>query len=194
MPPSLITGLHFLELCVLVRDNPGICYKLLLLKIDCCIHNERTSSLTQSHKNKNKHVELQTFIIPSPHPDPHFSLKHFMMTKQTNTTILSVWLLGDRFVIISLICYYMSRGEGGVGYGGQIKGERRRLLDFCWKHNCHGPVTFSVKLCYESQCAFAGPPRRFIKQGAGPLRRCLCSLCGSNTQRGVCLRHHIMLL
>lgn len=27
-------------------------------------------------------------------PDPHFSLKHFLMTEQTNPNIFSVWLLG----------------------------------------------------------------------------------------------------
>lgn len=59
-------------------------------------------------------------------PDPHSSLKHCLMTEQTNPNILSVWLLGGRLVIISRSCYYMSGlGEGGVGYSVQMKeGER----------------------------------------------------------------------
>lgn len=59
-------------------------------------------------------------------PDPHFSLKHFLRTEQTNPNIFSVWLLGGRLVIISLSCYSMSGlGGGGVGWrGGTDEGGR----------------------------------------------------------------------
>lgn len=124
-------------------------------------------------------------------PDPHFSLKHFLMAEQTNPNILSVWLLGGRLVIISLSCYSMSgQGGGGEAWGGGVHMKEGERGWWAFTENIIGmaPVTLSVRLCCASLCALTGPLRCFIKQGAGPLRRCLCSLCGSTTQRGARLR------
>lgn len=115
-------------------------------------------------------------------PDPHFSLKHFLMTEQTNLNNFCVWLLGGRLVIISLSCYSMSgRGGGGVRWGRTWRSWRGW---WAFAENIIGmaPVTLSFRLCCASLCAFTGPLRCFIKQEAGPQRRCLCSLCGSTTQ------------
>lgn len=139
---------------------------------------------TQSEQKQTSEAANSHYtIIPA---DPHFSLKHFLMTEQTNPNIFSVWLLGGRLVIISLSCYSMSGlGGGGVGWVGVLMKEGESGW-WAFAENIIGvaPVTLSVRLCCASQCAFTGPLRCFIKQGAGPLRRCLCSLCGSTTQRG----------
>lgn len=129
-----------------VHDT-GIPNKLLLLKVNCYTHNE-TSEHSETHRASRNPIRTKTNIWSCklslhhhPLPDPHFSLKHFLMTEQTNPNIFSVWILGGRLVIVSLPCFSMS-GFGGGGV--QMRGG-----GFCWKHNWHGPsdTVHQIVLC-----------------------------------------------
>lgn len=138
---------------------------------------------TQSEQRQTSEAANSHYtIIPA---DPHFSLKHFLMTEQTNPKMLSVWLSGGQISNhISVLLFYVWAGGRRCGTWGTD--ERGRGVEGLFAENiiAVAPVTLSVRLCCASLCAFAGPLRCFVKQGAGPLRRCLCSLCGSTTQRG----------
>lgn len=86
------------------------------------------STLSHIKPHAIQSEQKQTFEAVNSHytvivQDPYFSLKHFLMTEQTNPNIFSVWLEGGRLVIISLPCYSMSglRG-GGVGWGTNERG------------------------------------------------------------------------
>lgn len=97
-----------------------------------------TSRLTQSNQNENKQSEAAHSHYTISPPDPHFSLKHFLMTEQTNPNISNCLAFGgggwvgwgwggSRLVIISCSCYYMSGlGEGGVGTRGADEGGREK--------------------------------------------------------------------
>lgn len=106
--------------------------------------------------------QKQTSEAANPHytiidPDPHFSLKHFLMTEQTNLNIFSVWLSGGRLVIIYLSCYSMSGLGVGVGREIQMK-EGEGLVGFFWKHKWHGPGdTVRQIALFLSVCIRQGP-------------------------------------
>lgn len=117
-------------------------------------------------------------------PDPHFSLKHFLMTEQTNPNIFVFGFGGQISNHISVLLFYVWVGRRRCVWGGYRWRKERGWWAFAENIIGMAPVTLSIRLCCASLCAFAGPLRCFIKQGAGPLRRCLCSLCGSTTQRG----------
>lgn len=140
------------------------------------------SEQKQTSEAANSHYA----ILP---PDLSFSLKHFLMTEQTNPIILSVQCLvcvcvcGGRLVIISLSCYSMSQqGARGVGWGPGWKG--KGLVGFCWKHNWHGlgDTVRQIVPCL-SVCIHRGPCNVSLNKEPRPLKRCLCSLCGSATQQ-----------
>lgn len=189
----MITVLQvFANLCTDCDTNPGLPNKLLPLKVDCFTHNE-PGEHSETHQASRNPIRTKTNIWScklSLHHHPslqtHTSVWNtsWWLNKQIPTfLVFGFW--GARLVIISLSCYSMS-GPGGGGVGWGFMDERGRGVGGAFAENIIGmaPVTLSVRLCCASLCAFAGPLRCFIKQGAGPLRRCLCSLCGSTTQRG----------
>lgn len=126
-----------------VRDNQtwedatNCCFQ----KEICRGHNETcgdTSRLTQSNQNENKHLESCTLSLhPSPpsRPGPLFSLKHFLMTEQTNPDIFGLfgfWWKGRRVQIsnhiLFLLLYVWLGGAGeqeALGPRGADEGEGR---------------------------------------------------------------------
>lgn len=91
---------------------------------------------------------------------------------------------------ICVLLLYVWVGRKRCGTEPADEGERKGGLDFCWKHNWHGPRDV---VCQSVQCSCRAP-QRFIKRGEGPLKRCLCSLCGASAQWGAHHQHRWLRL
>lgn len=191
------TNCFFAILHTVRETNPGIPNKLLLLKVDRYTHNE-CNGHSETHQASRNPIRRKTNIWSC-----KLSLHHHPSRPTLQSeTLLDGWTNKSKHFKrlsfggqisnhISLLLFYVWAGgrRWGVGGGGVHMKEGERGW-WAFTENIIGmaPVTLSVRLCCASLCALTGPLRCFIKQGAGPLRRCLCSLCGSTTQRGARLR------
>lgn len=182
--------------CTVHDTSPSRPNKLLPLKVDCYTQDE-TSEHSKTHQASRNPIRTKTNIwgckLSLCHP-PSWPLLQFetLLDDWTNKShhfecsVSGVCVCGGgggRLVIISLSCYSMSQqGARGVGWGPGWKG--KGLVGFCWKHNWHGlgDTVRQIVPCL-SVCIHRGPCNVSLNKEPRPLRRCLCSLCGSATQQ-----------
>lgn len=110
-----------------VRDiKPGTSNKLLLSNVDCCSHNETMSTRRHIETHAIRPEWKQTSEAAHSHytispPDPHFSLKHFLMTEQTNPNISNCLAFGGGWVGVLVVEWW-----------GQISNHILFLLLYVW--------------------------------------------------------------